>query len=337
MNLEPHSILGVARNAGATELKRAYRRLAMRWHPDRNTDPLVTERFKQIRAAYEQLLAVDAEEVPENEESAMPEEEPVARAADIRLNLHISLEEEGATGCRKALEVTRGKACPRCAGSGEAGISRTRFCAACHGSGRVRDGQRVLVPCGDCAGRGFFSERICPDCGGSGRELGTVSLEINVPPGMLPGDELRLAGQGEPATGELAAGDLFLTIVIHSHPLFQLRGRDLHFSMPVSALALLAGADLALPALSGTVSFRLEAGLPEQRQIRVPGKGYPGRGRHQAGDLVVEMRPVFPGALNARQRKLLLQANAALMDGAAETLPEIAAWNRQHLDCQPGD
>ena len=331
MTFDPHSILGVAPDAGASELKRAYRRQAMRWHPDRNADPLATERFKQIRAAYEHLLAVDAEEVPETED-AMPErEEPPAppRAADIRLNLQVSLA-EAAAGCRKAIEVTRGNACPRCDGSGEAGLSRTRFCEACHGSGRVREAGRTLIACPDCAGRGFFRERICPDCGGSGRELATVSLEISVPPGMLPGDELRLAGQGEPATDDLVAGDLFLTIVIASDPLFQLRGRDLHFTMPVSAIGLLAGAEILLPSLNGPVSFKLDPGRAEARRIYVTGKGYPGRGRHPAGDLVVELQPVFPATLSARQRKLLLQADAALLDGAEETLPEIAAWQRQH-------
>jgi molecular chaperone DnaJ len=188
----------------------------------------------------------------------------------------------------------------------------------------------VLIACTDCGGRGFFSERICPDCCGSGREMETVSLEISVPPGMLPGDELRLAGQGEPATDELAAGDLFLTIVIAAHPLFQLRGRDIRYTMPASALAMLAGGDVSLPTLNGPFILKLEPGLPEPREVRLAGKGYPGRVMYLAGDLVVELRPVFPAALTARQRKLLLQANAALIEDGAEALPEIAAWDRLH-------
>jgi len=331
MNIDPYSVLGVPHGAGPAELKNAYRRLAMRWHPDRNTDPLATERFKAIRAAYEQLVAVDG---PEEANTATPPDEEdgeaVATAADIRLNLDISLE-EAAAGCRRTIDYTRGKDCPTCDGSGEAGMTRTRFCEACHGSGRVRDGKRGLVSCDACGGRGFFSERICPDCGGSGREIASVSLEIRVPPGMLPGDELRLAGQGEAASDELAAGDLFLTIVIRSHPLFQLQGRDIHFSMPVSALALLAGGKIRLPAPGGQISDTLEAGSPAVRDLRLAGKGFPGRGRHPAGDLVVHLQPVFPSTLSARQRKLLRQANAALLDEAEATLPEIAAWNREHL------
>jgi molecular chaperone DnaJ len=334
MKSNSHEILGVSPGASPAELKRAYRRLAMRWHPDRSDHPQATEHFKAINAAYEQLLAVDSPDDDEAEaqgaDAAQAEaEEDVARAADIRLNLEVSLE-EAAVGCRKTIHYTRGNACPTCEGSGEHGMTRTRFCGACHGSGRVHDAKRNLVRCEECGGRGLFTERICKDCGGSGRELADVSLEIRVPHGMLPGDELRLAGQGEPGDDELQAGDLYLTIIIRSHPLYQLRGRDLHFRMPVSALAMMAGGDIDLPSLAGPISHSLEAGAAERRQLRLAGKGYPGRGRNHAGDLVVELAPVFPQKLSVRQRKLLLQANAALLDDAAESLPEIAAWRSAH-------
>lgn len=335
-SFDPYVVLGVARDSGPHEWKRAYRRLAMRWHPDRNPDPHATERFKQIGAAYEQLLAVDLPESPQSgatEAAAEPSPEaaePVRKAADIRHNLELDLE-EAAAGCRKTVHYTRGKACPTCDGSGEAGIARTRFCDACHGSGRIRDAARVLAPCGACNGRGLFTERICPGCGGSGRETADVSLEIAVPPGMLPGDELRLAGQGEPGDEELQPGDLYLTVVFGTHPLFEPRGRDLHVRVPVSVLSLLAGAEIELPGLAGTIRHPLAPGRPVRRELRLTGRGYPGRGGSPAGDLVVELLPVDPVQWPARVRKLLLQADRALLDEAEAAMPELAAWRRSHL------
>lgn len=332
MDVDPFEILGVSPDSTPADWKRAYRRLAMRWHPDRNTDPAATERFKEINAAYEQLTAADDPEVVDEDsradDVADPEpEQSVARAADIRLNIEVSLE-EGAAGCRKPVHYSRGRPCSTCDGSGEAGMSRTRFCDACHGSGRVHDADRALVRCGECGGRGLFTERICPDCGGSGRDTDDVSLEITVPPGMLPGDELRLVGQGEPGDDECQSGDLYLTLVIRSHDLYQLSGRDLRFAMPVSAVAMMAGAGIELPSLTGVFDYSLEAGLPEPRQIRVPGKGYPGRGKHKAGDLLVDMVPIFPQVLSAKQRKLLLQAHSALLGDDGEALPELHAWRK---------
>ena len=323
--------LGLEPGADANAVKRAYRRLAMRWHPDRNGDPQATERFKEIRAAYDFLLEAEPVDYEaEDEAEAASSENAAPRAADIRLNIELELS-EAAAGCARTIAYVRGKACDTCAGTGKAGMVRTRFCGACHGSGRIRDTARHLVPCQDCGGRGFFSEQICPDCAGSGRDAYEASLEIKVPPGMLAGDELRLVGQGEMATDELAAGDLYLTIVIRSHSLFRLSGRDLLASMPVSALQLMAGGEISLPLLDGLLDYKLEVGLPERREIRVAGKGFPGRGRNPAGDLVVDLLPVFPRQLTARQRKLLLQADAALADTLAESLPEIDAWQKTHL------
>lgn len=326
-----YAILGVPRSATPEQIKRAYRRLAMRWHPDRNDHPEATERFKEIRAAYDQLTASELEEevISGEHPEAETTEENVARAADIRLNLEISLE-EAAAGCRKTIHYVRGKPCPTCKGSGEAGISRTTFCEACHGSGRVRDSQRTLQPCTACGGRGVFTLRTCRDCDGSGRETTEVSLKITVPAGMLPGDELRLAGQGEAASPDVLAGDLYLTLIIATHALYELRERDLHFSMPVSALAMLAGGDIELPLLSGVLKHSLEPGSMGVQELRLRGMGYPGRGKIPAGDLVVSLQSVFPQQLDAKQRKLLLQANAAIMEKVADSLPEIAAWRREN-------
>jgi molecular chaperone DnaJ len=323
---DPYLTLGVERDISHAELKRVFRRLAMTWHPDRNDDPQATARFTEIRAAYEALLepeddvAVDDWE-PDDE---APPDEP-QRAADIRLNLEISLAEAWA-GCDKTLNYVRGKDCPTCKGSGEHGLTRTRFCEACHGSGRVRDKKQGLVSCSDCVGRGFFSERICPDCAGSGRQQQAVSLKVKVPAGILPGDDLRLIGQGVPGEGGLHPGDLFLTIVIKTHAIFELRGRDIYLDMPVNALAMIAGAEIEIPLPVGTKVVQLEAGAASKRVLRFSKNGFPGRGKAVAGDLIVGLQPVFPARLTARQRKLLLQIQADLSGDLDQALPEVAAW-----------
>lgn len=106
--------------------------------------------------------------------------------------------------------------------------------------------------------------------------------------------------------------------------------------MPVRALALVAGDEIRLPTLGKSVALTLDPGPPDAREVRLPGKGFPGRGRHHAGDLVVRLEPVFPATLTARQRRLLLKANAALMEGGADALPEVATWNREHRGGPPG-
>lgn len=332
LKVDPYLTLGVDRDVSRAELKRVFRRLAMRWHPDRNDDPLATARFTEIRAAYEALLEPEEEASDEDDYSPpdpdapdeMPPEEP-ERAADIRLVLEISLAEAWA-GCHKTVHYSRGKDCPTCAGSGEHGMTRTRFCSGCHGSGRVRDKKHGLLNCSQCAGRGFFSERICPDCGGSGREFADVSLKIKVPPGMLPGDDLRLGGQGQPGSKHLKPGDLFLTIVIHAHPVLRLRGRDVYLDMPVNALALIAGSEIEIPLPLGNMHLQLEPGTAQLRELCLAKKGYPGRGKAKAGDLVITLRPVFPAKLTAKQRKLLQQV-AKEFDGD-DALPEVANWWR---------
>ena len=305
----------------------------MAWHPDRNDDPQATARFTEIRAAYEALLEPEEEEISADdmgpEDDAPPDQPPSSepeRSADIRLNLEITLAEAWA-GCHKTLHYARGKDCPTCAGSGEHGITRTRFCGACHGSGRIRDKKHGLVSCPDCAGRGFFSERICPDCGGSGREFADVSLKIKVQAGMLPGDDLRLAGQCEPGGKHVKSGDLFLTIVIHADPVLVLRGRDICLEMPVNAFALIAGSEIEIPLPLGNTHIQLEPGTAQVRELHLAKKGYPGRGKAKAGDLIITLRPVFPSKLSAKQRKTLQQLVKEI-DGD-DALPEVSAWWRK--------
>lgn len=323
-----YEILGISIEANAGEIKRAYRRMAMRWHPDRNPHPEAAERFKEIRAAYDALLCIEDEDEPSSapdDEAETPSDSRQSRAPDIRLNIEISLAEAFA-GCLKSISYQRGHACQRCDGTGEYGISRTRFCGSCHGSGRVRDDSAGLKPCEACDGRGFFVERICPDCSGVGKILAEVNLEVRIPAGMLSGDDLRLGGQGEPATDHLLAGDLYLTVIIRSHPYFELRSRDLYLDMPVNALLLLAGGSLDVPLPVGCFNLQIDPGEMVQRTFCLSGRGYPAAGKKSAGDLHLTLQPVFPTELTVKQKKMLLQLISQLDENRAEHLPQLSSW-----------
>lgn len=327
--MTPHHILGIDPGASAADIKRAYRRLAMAWHPDRNDHPDASERFKEIRSAYDALtmpaVESDETETAEAEPAASP-----AKAGDIRLDLELTLE-EAARGVNRTVVLTRGTPCATCNGTGESGMRRTRMCDPCHGSGRVRRPGHKLEACAACNGRGFFSECICPDCNGLGRDEEDVSLAVAVPAGMLSGDELRLAGQGEAARGELQAGDLYLTVRLQPHPLFKLDGRHLSYDMPVSALFLMVGGEIRVPALGQSVPIKVEGGLPEARQIVLAGQGYPGRAGSAAGDLRIRLTPVFPSRWSDKQRAHLQKAETLFAADGYDSLPDIAAWRREYF------
>lgn len=323
--MDSFTILEVAPDASAAEIKRAYRRKAMQWHPDRSSHPEATERFKQIRAAYESLQNHDETD----ETLAEPAAEAPARAADVRLDLEVSLE-EAAFGCEKEVAFDRGAACATCDGSGEAGIRRSRPCQGCHGSGRVRHRHHSLEICQQCGGRGFLSQRTCPDCGGRGKHSDQVGLRVRVPAGVMPGDELRVARQGEPGIGGLAPGDLFIRIGIKRHALFEMNGCELSYTMPVNVLGLLGGGRIEVAVLGGFEPYELEAGEIAPRTVRLAGRGYPGRRAARPGDLVIHLQPVAPRRLNAAQTSLLQQAALACDETLLDCLPEIAAWRCRH-------
>ena len=338
--MSPWKTLKLSPEASPEEVRRAYRRLAMRWHPDRNPDPAATAQFQRIRAAYDEILARQAAEEgadagaepwePEEKDEDTTDDRRAgghqAKAADTRLQLDVTLAEAAAGGTHRVCVPGRA-VCGDCGGSGEAALRRTRLCARCHGSGRLR-AAGGLEKCGECAGRGFVSHAACESCAGRGWHPADRHLEVRVPAGMLDGDELRLAGQGEPGSDAegLAAGDLYIAIHLLPHPVFTLQGRDLHGRMPVSALRLLLGGELRLPGLHGLLVGQLPAGELNGRSLRLPGAGMPGRARQKAGDLVMTLTPVLPEAIGAEAAVLLNQAERLLADDMGRHYPALARW-----------
>ncbi|TAH50399.1 MAG: J domain-containing protein [Betaproteobacteria bacterium] len=331
---DAYTLLGLNPGVAQKDIKRAFRRLAMQWHPDRNPDPAALERFRSLRAAYEYLLAdgdngsdVDAD-APGPGPSAGTESPP--RGADRRQDLSLTIEEAW-LGCEKSVRIGHEAECGTCSGTGQEVLAHTRLCTACHGSGRVRVAGG-LHRCETCAGRGYSTRRTCTACEGSGRAEAWRTLAVKVPPGLLSGDELRVAGAGEPSPDPKGPnGDLRLRISIATHDLYRLEGRDLKLSRPVSALRMLAGGDIAIPLPGGSLNLHVEAGNATPREVRVEGAGFPaGRGQ-PAGALVVEVLPVWPEACDKDQQRLFDELDAALSRRTKRHFPEVADWESQWL------
>lgn len=343
---DPFNVLGLSRTASPTEVKRAFRRLAMHWHPDRNATREAEERFKQIKAAYELILdperlaawdakenqARTANEASRKKKTANPSPEDANTSTDTdaaassdtsHITLHLELE-EAAFGCTKTIRLLSEHPCAECHGRGQHEHSHSLPCSDCHGVGHIRSG-RTSHACTTCAGRGYVRITRCSVCDGSGWKKEIRHLEVRIPAGMLPGERLRLARQYHPREGA-PVSDLFIAIAIHPHPLLSLEGCHLECSVPVSIFRLLHGGEIEIPTLGGTQFIPLNAYPAHPLEYLLPGLGYPGRHGRAAGHLHVHLRAVYPSSLDEAERKLLARLDKAMQAQAAHIAPELAAW-----------
>ena len=340
---DAHALLGLQPGASPPEIKRAFRKLAMRWHPDRNPDPAATEHFKALREAHDRLLdtllggdnegdeagASDAANA-QGDAATAAASEPAPRGADRRETLDLSLE-EACLGVRKPVCIHTPVACDQCDGNGIEQLSVSRLCEDCRGTGKLRHG-KGLTRCHSCGGRGFRSTVPCAACAGSGTRNGERWLEVVVPPGLVDDDELRIAGEGEPHPDpQHLPGDLRLRVRLRPHPIFRRDGRDLLLRRPLSALRLLAGGEVAIPHPAGQRTVTLEPGSAAARSVRVAGAGFGARGKQPAGDLVIEFEPVLPQHGGAELRKAIDALEALLQRDPQRHLPELARWEREWL------
>lgn len=331
---DAHALLGLQPGATTQQIKRAFRKLAMQWHPDRNADPAALEHFKRLRQAHDRLLSslLEDPDAPVANGADAPSPDPApSRGPDRWQTLEISFEDAFLGGTRSVCVHTP-QPCSQCAGSGLEKLSVSRLCEPCRGSGRVREANG-LIRCPACEGRGYRNTQACSHCDGSGEEVGERWLQVQIPPGLIDDDELRLAGEGEahPHEGH-PRGDLRLRIRLSPHPLFRREGRNLVLQRPVSALRMLIGGSLRIPHPAGMRTVPLESGVAHALTLRVAGAGFPARGRRAAGDLVIELEPMLPQTPDKPLHALIEQLDLALRKNATRHFPELARWEADWLD-----
>ncbi len=352
-----YETLGVDRSASADDLKRAYRKLAMKFHPDRNPDnPDAERRFKEVSEAYEVLKDDQRRAAYDQFGHAAFAQGAGGRAggfdftssfadvfddlfgefmggrargnnnrgADLRYNMEITLE-DAFNGKSTKIRVPTLTVCEDCHGAGAAADSKPTVCPNCRGSGRVRAHQGFFTverTCGTCNGVGRIIENPCRTCGGSGRAQNERTLLVNIPAGVEDGTRIRLAGEGEAGFRGGPAGDLYIFLSVAPHRFFRRDGMNLQCRVPIPMVTAALGGSIDVPTIEGkTARLTLPAGTQTGRQFRLKGKGMPAiRGHgHGLGDMFIEVMVETPMNLSREQRELLQQFHKA---GSKETHPE---------------
>lgn len=341
-----YNILGVPRNASPADIKRAYRELARRWHPDRNPDdPSGGQRFKDATEAYNVLSDPEQRERYDRlgplftADGRPPEPGAVndalsqawrsvfgrrrpPRGDDLRYTLTLTLEEVG-TGAAKAITLPRRVRCGTCGGDGAQPDGGRQHCDRCGGTG-VAKGRLLRSSCWHCDGKGYTIETPCGTCSGEGRVGREDTLQVQVPRGVATGQKLRLSGKGNEPAGSGPTGDLFVVVNVAEHPLFRRRGEDLLVDIPLTFREVALGAEVDVPTLDGSTTIRVPAGTPAGRIFRLAGRGLPRVGRPGRGDLHAQVTLDIPTALSADQRRTLAAWSDAL---SADAHPRRAAYD----------
>ncbi len=339
-----YEVLGVSRNAGQEEIKKAYRKLALKYHPDRNPeDKDAEDLFKEAAEAYDVLSDNEKKQVYDRFGHQGLEgrgftgfsgfEDIFSNFGDIfedffsfggrrqrgsrarqgkslRYDLELSLD-EAFFGIEKEISFQKYEGCATCEGSGMKPGSQPQTCPTCNGRGQVIRSQgffQISSTCPSCHGQGQIITDPCEDCGGHGKVSIEKSINVKIPPGVDTGSQLRLRNEGEP--GELGgpSGDLFVVIYVKEHEFFQRDGDDLRCQLPVSFVQAALGDTIQIPILGEEKGYRLEipAGTQPGDTLRVSGKGMSSlRGRHRRGNLYVHISVKIPERLNQEQRELL--------------------------------
>jgi molecular chaperone DnaJ len=352
MPVDHYAVLGVSRDATAEEIKRAYRQLARRHHPDANRDdPEADERFKEVAHAYEVLSDPEKRQRYDmfGDERAGAgaggfsdfggisdlfstffggmggaTRRGPGRGADLLAEIELTLE-DAAVDSERDVEVTALAECPECHGSGAAPGTSPVNCPDCGGTGELRQVRRTMLgnvmtatACPRCRGTGQQIVDPCPRCRGEGRVRDTETLTVRVPAGIEDGAQLRVTGRGEAGTRGGRAGDLYVAIRIASHDVFQRAGADLGCEVTVPMTVAALGGRVDVPLLNGTEAIDVAPGTQSGEVVRLKGRGMPRVDGRGYGELVVLLKVETPRDLTSEQDDLLRRFAAARGDAVGE-------------------
>jgi molecular chaperone DnaJ len=336
-----YQVLGVNRDASDEEIKKAFRKLAMKHHPDRNTDgdhKESEEKFKEAKEAYEVLCEAEKRRAydayghagvnpqmggmgPDAGFGGFAEafgdifsdifgggrRSGVFRGADLRYNLELSLE-QAARGTATKIRIPTMETCETCHGSGAKPGTQPKTCDTCHGSGSVRLSQgffSIQQTCPACHGTGKVIPDPCATCRGAGRLKKHKTLEVKIPAGIDEGDRIRLSGEGEAGVNGGPPGDLYVVVHLKEHSVFQRDGDDLHCDMPISFTLAALGGEIEIPTLDGSAKVKIPPETQTGQVFRLRGKGIKGLRSTYPGDLLCAVAVETPVRLTDRQKELL--------------------------------
>jgi molecular chaperone DnaJ len=355
-----YEVLGVQRNVEKADLKKAYRKLAMKYHPDRNLDDAdAQEHFKEAQEAYNVLK--DDQKRSAYDQYGHAATGPGARGpagfdgdvgdvfgdifgdifggrggrgarqqqrgSDLRFAMELELE-EAVSGITREIRVPTLGACKKCDGSGAEDGEKTS-CTTCGGIGQVRMQQGIFSvqqTCPACKGMGQVIKNPCSSCHGQGRVRETKTLSVKIPAGVDSGDRIRLAGEGEAGLAGSPAGDLYVEVRVRSHRLFERDGDDLYCEVPIQFSTAAVGGELEIPTLNGQVKLKIPSETQTGKIFRLRGKGVKSVRSHRQGDLMCKIVIETPVRLSKEQKVLLKQFQDSFETSKTDHNPKSSSW-----------
>jgi molecular chaperone DnaJ len=355
-----YEVLGVSKDASERDIKKAYKRLAMKYHPDRTAgDKELESKFKEVKDAYEVLTDPQKRQMYDQYGHAAFDQNGGGghggfggghgdfgdifgdvfgdifggggrrqsrqqRGADLRYNMDLSLE-EAVRGKDVEIKVPTWVSCKPCDGSGAKAGSKPKTCTTCHGAGQVQMRQgffAVQQTCPTCQGTGQIISDPCDSCHGQGRVEKTKTLSVKIPAGVDTGDRIRLSGEGEAGMHGAPAGDLYVQVSVREHPIFQRDGNNLYCEVPIGFTTAALGGEIEVPTLDGRAKLKIPSESQTGKMFRMRGKGVKSVRSGAQGDLICKVVIETPVNLNDRQRELLEELEQSMGKDGSKNRPK---------------